>query len=88
MSESQSDRPHSHLDPDRVAADVAALWELIAAGVVVDGQAQVTDSIWVIYGHTSYDGEVLVGEYPDPVEASEVLDATRLRGPDGDWAVP
>lgn len=88
MSESQPDRPRSALDPDRVAADVAALRELIAAGVEVDGQARVADSIWAIYGHTSYDGELLVGEYPDPAEASEVLDATRRRSPDDDRPVP
>lgn len=65
----------SHLDPGRLRDDLAALSELVAAGVEVDGEAQVTESTWVIYGRTTYDGEVVVGEYHDAVEASEVLRA-------------
>jgi hypothetical protein len=70
------DSPDSfHTDPERLRDDVAALSELTAAGVEVDGEVQVTESTWVVYGHTSYDGEVIVGEYHDAVEASEVLRA-------------
>jgi hypothetical protein len=66
-----------HPDPDRVSADIAALWELTATGVEVDGQVQVTGSTWFIYGHTSYDSEVVVGRYQDADEASEVLHAAQ-----------
>jgi hypothetical protein len=76
------------LDPDRVSEDVAALVELTAAGVEVDGEVQVAESTWVIYGHTSYDGEIVVGEYHDAAEASEVLRAAPRRNPDHDRPVP
>jgi hypothetical protein len=79
------DEPHP--DPDRVREDIAALSELITAGVEVDGEAQVAESIWVIYGRTSYDGEVIVGEYHDAAEASEVLRAAPHR-PDDDRPIP
>jgi hypothetical protein len=69
-------------DPDRVREDVAAISELVAAGVEIDGEAQVCESTWVIYGHTSYDGEVVVGQYEDAAEASEVLRAAQGLGPD------
>lgn len=70
------------LDPDRVSEDVAELVELAAAGVEVDGEVQVAESTWVIYGHTSYDGEIVVGEYHDAVEVSEVLRAVPRHHPD------
>ena len=60
---------------DRVRADIEAIAELTAAGVELDGEVQVAETTWVIYGHTSYDGEVVVGEYQDAVEATEVLRA-------------
>jgi hypothetical protein len=62
-----------HPDPDRVSDGIAALSDLTAAGVEVDGQVQIAESTWVIYGHISYDGEIIVGEYHDAAEASEVL---------------
>ena len=73
MAEPHDDRP----DPssEQISHDVAALSDLIAAGVEVDGEAQVAESIWVIYGHTSYDGETIVGEYHDAAEASAALRA-------------
>jgi hypothetical protein len=83
----EPDRPGPGPDPDRVAADVAALSELIAGGAEVDGRAEIAESTWVIYGHTTYDGEIVLGEYPDPAEAAEVMDATRRRGLDGDGGV-
>jgi hypothetical protein len=67
---------------DRVIEDVAALSDLIAAGVEVDGEVQVTESTWVVYGHTSYDGETIVGEYHDEVEATEVYRAVLRPDPD------
>jgi len=72
---------------DRVKEDLAALAELIAAGVELDGEVQVAESTWVIYGHTSYDGELIAGEYHDVTEASEVLRAAPRRPPDDDRPV-
>ena len=69
-------RPSDHLIPgDQVSDAIAALSELTEAGVEVDGELQVAESTWVIYGHTIYDGEIIVGEYHDAVEAAEVLQA-------------
>lgn len=76
-------------DPARVRAALAELAELIATGIEVDGQVlQVAESTWAIYGHASYDGEIIVGEYPDAGEASEVLRAAPHRDPDQDGPLP
>jgi hypothetical protein len=80
--------PPTPFDPDRVSEDVAALAELTDAGVEVDGEVQVAESTWVVYGRTSYDGEIIVGEYHDAAEASEVLRAIPRRRPDQDGPVP
>jgi hypothetical protein len=76
----------SDTDPDPVSEGIAALLELTAAGVEVDGELQIAESTWVIYGHTSYDGEVIVGEYHAAAEAAEVLRAAP-GGPDHDRPV-
>jgi len=64
MAESHPDHP-DHPDgtnPDRVREDLAELADLIAIGIEVDGQVlQVAASTWAIYGHSSYDGEIIVG---------------------------
>ena len=73
---------------DQVSDELSALSELAAAGVEVDGEVQVAESTWVIYGHTSYDGEVIVGEYHEAAEASEVLRAVSRRHADQDGPVP
>jgi hypothetical protein len=88
MAEPHADRPGP--DPDQISDDVTALSELAAAGVEIDGEVQVAESNWVIYGHTSYDGEVIVGEYHDATEAAEVLRAAPRAGPadDDDRPVP
>ena len=70
-----------------VSEAIAALSELTATGVEVDGELQVAESTWVIYGHTSYDGEIIVGEYHDAAEAAEVLRAAPRRPPDDDRPV-
>lgn len=93
MPESQPDHPdHPHrADPDRVREDLAELDELLAIGIEAEGQVlQVAASTWAIYGHTTYDGEIIVGEYPDADEAAEVLDAAPHLDPDrpGPDAVP
>jgi hypothetical protein len=64
------------LDPalaDRVRDDLATVTELVASGVEVDGEMQVAASTWVVYGHSAYDGETIVGVYHDEVEATEVV---------------
>lgn len=74
-----------HADPDRVREDLSELTGLVAIGFEVDGPvAQVAESTWAIYGHSSYDGEIIVGEYPDAGEASEVLRAAPHLAPDPD----
>jgi hypothetical protein len=82
----EPDRDHlgagTEADPARVSEDLAALAELTAAGVEVDGEVQVAESTWVIYGQTTYDGEVIVGEYHDAAEAAEVLRAAPRRKPE------
>ena len=69
---------------DAVRADLAALSDLMAAGVEVDGEVQVTESTWVIYGHMTYDGEIVVGEYHDAAEATAVFRAVSRPDPDPD----
>ena len=88
MSEPHTDHPGSANDPDQVSDGVAALSELTVAGVEIDGEVQVAESTWVIYGHTSYDGEIAVGEYHDAAEASEVLRAAPRPHSDDDRPVP
>jgi hypothetical protein len=77
LTESTESSESSQLFADRVSEDVAAISELVASGIEVDGEAQVCESTWVIYGHSSYDGEIVVGQYQDPAEASEVLRAAQ-----------
>ena len=79
--------PDQLFSPYQVNEDIAALSELTATGVEIDGQVQVAESTWVIYGHTTYDGEIIVGEYQDAEEASAILRATP-RNPDHDRPVP
>jgi hypothetical protein len=47
--------------------------QLAASGVELHGRLQVAASTWFVYGHTSYDGEVVVGRYHDAVEADAAL---------------
>jgi hypothetical protein len=54
-------------------ADLAAIADLAAAGIEIDGEAHVCETTWVLYGHTSYDGEIVVGQFHDEAEASAVL---------------
>ena len=67
--------------PYEISAAIAAISELAEAGVEVDGELQVAETTWVIYGHTSYDGEIIVGEYHDAVEAEVVFQAAPHRRP-------
>ncbi len=63
------------IDRELVKQDLAALSELTEAGVELDGEVQVAETTWVIYGHTSYDGELIAGEYHNEIEVTEVLRA-------------
>jgi hypothetical protein len=77
-----------HPESDRVSEDLAELAELAAGGVEVDGEVQVAESTWVVYGHTSYDGEIVVGEYHDAAEAAEAVRAVERDGPEDDRPEP
>jgi hypothetical protein len=59
-------------------ADVVAWPALTAPEVELHGQLQVAASTWFVYGHTSYDGEVVVGRYHDARQAAEVLRGAAL----------
>lgn len=75
--------PFGGADPDRVREDLAALADLVADGVQVDGWVvRVAESTWAIYGHASYEGELIVGEYSDAEEAAAVLKAAPRRAAD------
>jgi hypothetical protein len=59
---------------ERLRHDVALLCDLVARGVEVDGEAVMLDAArWIIYGRSSYDGELILAEYDDPDEAAAVL---------------
>lgn len=57
---------------DEVGEAIAEMVEVTQAGVEVDGELQVAESTWVIYGHANYDGEVILGQFHDAAEAAEV----------------
>jgi hypothetical protein len=88
VAEPHPDRSGPGVDADQVRDGVEALSELAAAGVEVDGEIQVAASTWVIYGHISYDGEIVVGEYYDAAVASAVLRAAPHRHSDKDESGP
>src|SRR3954454_10133658 len=88
IPEPRSEPARSGTHPDDVVEAVRALSELTAAGVEVDGELQVAESTWVIYGHINYDGEILIGEYHDATEAAEVLRAVPGRRPGSEGPVP
>jgi hypothetical protein len=88
MTEPHLDRSGPGVDADQVRDGVAALSELAAAGVEVEGEIQVAESTWAIYGHISYDGEIVVGAYHDAAVASAVLRAAPHRRPDHDGPDP
>ncbi len=73
MTDHEIPPPEPTPTPDQLRQDLAAVSELVDAGVEVDGEVQIEASTWVVYGHTSYDGEVVVGMYHDEVEAIEVV---------------
>jgi len=80
-------RPSGRDRPDRLAEALTVLAELAAIGVEVDGEIQIAESTWALYGRTSYDGEIVVGEYEDATLTSTVLRAAPRR-PAHDRPVP
>ncbi len=59
---------------ERLRIDVAMLCELFDRGIEVDGDAVLLEGLrWVIYGRTTYDGEMILAEYDDPDEAAAVI---------------
>ncbi|MDD9371558.1 MAG: hypothetical protein PV358_15680 [Acidimicrobiales bacterium] len=80
-------RPSGRERPDPLAEALTVLAELAAIGVEVDGEIQIAESTWALYGRTSYDGEIVVGEYEDATLASAVLRAAPRR-PAHDRPVP
>jgi hypothetical protein len=60
---------------ERIAEDLAEVADLAANGIEIEGEVQVTESTWVVYGNDGYGGEVVVGEYHNAVEATAVLRA-------------
>jgi hypothetical protein len=88
VAEAFADRSGAGVDAEQVREGVAALSELAAVGVEVDGEIQVTETTWAIYGHISYDGEIVVGEYHDAAVASAILRAAPHRRADHDGSGP
>jgi hypothetical protein len=74
-------RPTGGTEPDRsarfaerVRVDVERLCELYDQGIEVDGDARLAGaSKWVIYGRSTYDGEIILAEYDDQAEAEAVI---------------
>lgn len=62
-----------HPVSDRLLLDIAKLCDLVDRGWEVDGEAVLIESQWVVYGRSSYDGEVILAEYDGPEEAAAVL---------------
>jgi hypothetical protein len=76
------------VDAEQLSKDLATVAELAAAGVEIDGEAQVCESTWVVYGNSGYGGEVVVGEYQSAAEAEAVLRAIRRDGTDDPEVLP
>lgn len=75
------------VDPEWLRREVAALAALAPAGIEVDGRIQVADSTWFLYGHATYDGEVVLRGYRDGETAEQVLRAVPRRPPDRNEAI-
>jgi hypothetical protein len=74
--------PNDEQFAKRLEADLAMLWRLVADGFEVDGGAVAIEGRrWMVYGHSAYDGGVVLAEYDDPDEATAVLRAVPRRRP-------
>jgi hypothetical protein len=87
MPEPRAGRRRSGAHRDPVSEAAALLAELSAIGVEVDGEIQIAESTWAVYGRTSYDGEIVVGEYHDAAVTEAVLRAAPRRQ-DHDGPIP
>jgi hypothetical protein len=66
--------PELHdVSSDQLRLDIARLCHLVDMGYEVDGEAVLSESLWVVYGRSSYDGEVILAEYTHPAQAAAVL---------------
>jgi hypothetical protein len=72
---------------EQIVEDLAAVTDLTASGIEIEGEVKVTESTWVVYGNDGYGGEVVVGEYHDEAEATAVLRAAPPPGPGEDGQV-
>jgi hypothetical protein len=64
----------AHISTAHLHLDIARLCELVAMGYEVDGEAVLSESLWVVYGRSTYDGEVILAEYTHAAEAAAVLE--------------
>jgi len=65
-----------HRTPTHLEAEVAILNEMVDRGIRVDGEVRAIGSErWLIYGRSSYDGEMILAQYTDAAEARAVLRA-------------
>jgi hypothetical protein len=57
-----------------LAGHVARLVDLLDRGFEVDGEAVLCERMtWVIYGRTTYDGEMILAEFSHEEDALEVI---------------
>ena len=82
--------PSGDVGEEQLARDLQELDHLVAdTGVELSGPViQVADDAWVVFGTYAYEGEVIVGEYPDPAEAAAVLRAAPTGDADEQAGVP
>jgi hypothetical protein len=72
----RSDGAGSRRATTRLEAEVAILSEMVERGIRVDGEVRAIGSErWLIYGRSSYDGELILAQYADAAEARAVLRA-------------
>ncbi|MEZ5181825.1 MAG: hypothetical protein R2702_08135 [Acidimicrobiales bacterium] len=71
----------AHISPARLQPDITTLCALVDMGYEVEGEAVLSESLWVVYGRSTYDGEVILAEYTHAAEAAAVLEhvTTMLR---------
>jgi hypothetical protein len=74
MPASEADNRPTIAFSERLHIDVQKICELFDGGVEVDGDAVLAAGPkWIIYGRTTYDGEMILAEYDDPDEAEAVI---------------
>lgn len=63
-----------YISPARPHPDIATLCELVDMGYEVEGEAVLSETLWVVYGRSTYDGEVILAEYTHAAEAAAILE--------------